>query len=408
MLDKRFVVQKKAHLCYTICGRKGSGKSALAERICEVFYRLGRVILDFNGSPDLEQLAWMVPDPSKPKDKQIAYPILLIIPRSTEIISDGRRIVAPSGQEVEAIKLVYDDTPLKDIILMAHAEKRIVIFNIYLYDNPSRGQKKLSEFIFGLPNVMRDHIPTTVSLVVALRELADLSSNRMKTHRGSGETESKRSLNFLSRQIRHFRVSLICDTQNIGDLYSAFVSNQDILLVKNINLMSLPPTLSWFVRDIHNKIGFARQHYMMDKLGIVSPDRLSNNSFYAIWPDMDYRLFHNSEPSFRHHKPDDDAKQLAGIQIRYLTKAEFANITSEDKVLQVRQRTSAKEDRLRMLNGAYQLYQSEKAQNPGVTWNDIAKKVKFLGVDGKPQGNSLRIAIEREAKRGGIIGYNKP
>ena len=78
---------------------------------------------------------------------------------------------------------------------------------------------------------------------------------------------------------------------------------------------------------------------------------------------------------------------------------------SEEKVLQVSQRTSAKEDRLRMLNEAYQLYQSEKAKDPGTTWNDIAKKVSFGGVDGKPAGNSLRITREREAKRGGIAGY---
>lgn len=376
--------------------------------MCEVEYNeLGKVILDLNGSPDLEQLAWVVPDTDKPKDKQVAYPIILIIPRSTEVTTDGRKIKMKDGQEVDAIKVIYDDTPLKDIIMMAYHEKRIVIFNIYLYDNPSRGQRKLSDMIFSLPNVMRDHVPTTVSLVVALRELADLSSNRMKTHRGGGETESKRSLNFLSRQIRHFRTSMIVDTQNIQDLYAAFVSNLDILLIKNINLMSLPPQLSWFVNDIQRKVYFAKDHYMLDRLNVVSPDRLSHNSFYAIFPDLDYKIFHNSEPSFRHHRPDDDAKELAGIKIRYLSKTELESITSEDKILMIKQKTSAKEERVKMLNEAYQLYKSEKSKDPSISWDFVAKKVKFLGLDGKPKGNSLRMAIEREGERGNIDGYTK-
>lgn len=377
--------------------------------MCEVYYTsLGKVILDVNGSPDLEQLAWSIPDPDKPKDKRVAYPILLIIPRSTEVITDGRTISMKDGSEVEAIKVVYDDVPFHQIIIQAHAEKRIVVFCIYLYDNPSRGQKKLSDLIFGLPNVMRDHIPTDVSLVVAIRELADLSSNRMKTHRGSGETESKRSLNFLSRQIRHFRVTMLCDTQNIQDLYAAFVANQDILLVKNINIMAIPKELQWWINDIRRKYEFAKQHYMMGKFKSVSPDRLSQNSFYAIFPDMDYRVFHNSEPGFLHHKPEHDAKALAGVKIRYLSKTEYLNATSEDKILQIQQKTTAKEERVKQLNEAYQLYKSEKAKDPNTTWDDIARKVRFLGLDGKPKGNSLRMAVDREAGRGNIDGYSKP
>lgn len=405
MLDKRHVIQKNAHLCYTITGRKGSGKSSLLEKLCEKFYGLGRVVIDINGSPDLEQLHWCVPDPDKPKDKQTAYPVLVVIPRSTEITTDGRIITTKKGQTVEAIKTVFDDVPLSDIIKQAHAEKRVIVFNIYLYDSPSKGQQKLSHFIFSLPNVMRDHIATDVSLVVAIRELADLSGSRMHALAGGGGRDSKRSLNFLSRQIRHQRCSLIVDTQNLADVYSAFISNQDLLLIKNISVMNIPPQYTWFLKDIQRKMVFARAHYMVDQLKIVSPDRLSHNSFFAIFPDNDYKVFWNAEPSFLHHRPEHDAKALAGIKIRYLTRTEYANITSQDKVLQVQQRSTAKEDRLRMLNEAYQMYNSEKAQNPGVTWNDIARKVKFLGMDGKPQGNSLRIAVEREAKRGGIIGY---
>lgn len=375
--------------------------------MCETFYGIGHVIADVNGSPDLEQLGWCVPNPERPKDQQTAYPILIVIPRSTEITTDGMMVTTKDGRTVEAIKTVYDDTALSEIIQQAHSERRILVFNIYLYDSPSKGQKKLSDFIFSLPNVMRDHVSTDVNLVVAIRELADLSGSRMNAHSGAGSRESKRSLNFLSRQIRHFRCSLIVDTQNLEDVYSGFVANQDLLLIKNIHTRNIPQEFGWLLEDIQNKMRFARAHYMADLLKIVSPDRLSPNSFYCIFPDNDYKIFWNSEPSFLHHKPDHDAKALAGIKIRYLTRTEYTNITSQDKVLQVQQRSTAKQERLRMLNDAYQLYQTEKVQNPGITWNDIAKKVSFLGLDGKPQGNSLRIAIEREAKRGGITGYKQ-
>lgn len=407
MLDKYHVVQSKAHLCYTIIGKKGSGKSALLERMCESFHALGRVIIDVNGSPDLEQLAACVPNPDRPKEKQTAYPILIIIPRFTEIKSDGRAITTKDGKTVEAIKTVYDDTPLHEIIKQAHVERRWVIFNIYLYDSPSKGQKKLSDLIFGLPNVMRDHVSTDVSLVVAIRELADLSGSKMNAHSGAGSRESKRSLNFLSRQIRHFRTSLIVDTQNLTDVYSAFVANQDLLLIKNIHAMNIPPQYTWFLKDIQNRLSFARTHYMMDRIDVVTPDRLSPNSFFCIYPDNDYKIFHNSEPSFLHHRPEHDAKALAGITIRYLSRTEFLNITSQDKILQIQERSSAKEGRIKMLNDAYELYKSEKAKDPSITWTDIAKKVKFIGMDGKPQGNSLRVAIERAAERGHIQGYTK-
>lgn len=407
MLDKNHAIQSKAHLCYTLTGKKGAGKSALLERMCESFYQLGRVILDVNGAPDLEQLAWCVPNPERPVDEQTAYPILIVIPRSTEILSDGRMIKTKDGRTVKAVETIFDDSPLHQIINQAHFERRVVIFNIYLYDSPSRGQRKLSDLIFGLPNVMRDHVSTDVSLVVAIRELADLSGARMNAHGGTGSRESKRSLNFLSRQIRHFRTSMIVDTQNLNDIYAAFIANQDILLVKNIHRRNIPAEYTWWVQDIEQRLRFGRAHYMMDKMGVVSPERLSTNSFYAIFPDNDYRLMHNAEPSFLHHKPDHDAKALAGIKIKYLSKTEFLDATSTDRILQIQQKTSAKEEKMKQLNDAYQLYKSEKAQNPRVTWYEIAKKANFTGVDGKASGNALRMAIERAADKGKIDGWTK-
>jgi hypothetical protein len=407
MLDKYHVVQNKAHLCYTIIGKKGSGKSALLERMCESFHALGRVIIDVNGSPDLEQLAACVPNPDRPKDRQTAYPLLVVIPRSTEIKSDGRTITTKEGKTIEAVKTVYDDTPLHQIINQANAERRWVIFNIYLYDSPSKGQKKLSDLIFGLPNVMRDHVSTDVSLVVAIRELADLSGSKMNAYSGTGSRESKRSLNFLSRQIRHFRTSLIVDTQNLQDVYSAFVANQDLLLIKNIHAMNIPPQYIWFLKDIQRKLAFARAHYMMDKINIVSPDRLSPNSFYCIYPDNDYKIFHNSEPSFLHHRPEHDAKALAGISIRYLSRTEYLNITSQDKILQIQQQNTVKEERDKLLNEALQWYKAEKAKDPRVSWKDAAKQFNFTGIDGKPNGHSLMMAVQRAAAAGRIQGYTK-
>jgi hypothetical protein len=147
---------------------------------------------------------------------------------------------------------------------------------------------------------------------------------------------------------------------------------------------------------------------MMDKIDVVTPDRLSPNSFFCVFPDNDYKIFHNSEPSFLHHKPDHDAKALAGITIRYLSKTEFLNVTVKDKILQLQEKSSAKGERIKQLNEAYELYKTEKAKDPRTSWDDVAKKVKFLGLNGKPKGNSLRMAIEREAERGSIAGYTKP
>ncbi len=393
------VIQFKPYFpAYFIIGKKGAGKSALLERMLEIYYRLGYVVLDWNSAFDLESLHWCVPNTDKGSD--VAFPILLIIPRTTEIISNHRKITTIYGEQVEAVKTIYDDVPLKEIIKTAYEEKRICVFSIYLYKPEQKGQRKVSEFIKELPTVMRDEVPSYINVALGLRELADLSSNRMKTYAGDSEKESKRALNHFSRQARHARTTMILDMQNPDDVYGALVAQEDFILVKRLNKHHIPEKLGWLKKAIDEKIHYAARHYMIDSVQYISLDRISNNSFYAIWPDGHFSVHHNKEPTFRHHRTDDDAFELAGIaRPKFLSKQDLEKRT-EGKITEIQQKQNKKSERLKKIQEAYELYKRKKKENPDYGWFDCAKDVGFLGVDGKPSEDGIRKAVKTAIKDG--------
>lgn len=374
---------------YFIIGKKGSGKSALLERSLEVYYQQGYIVMDMNCAADLESLQWSVPDPDKPGST--GYPILVILPASTQMTIRPRTIRLPDGREVAAVKTIPDSTPIKEIIMEAAKERRVIVFSIHLYENEVRGQHKFAHFIKTFPKVVRDHMPKSMKFAIGLRELADLSSNRMLTFAGTGEKESKRGLNYFSRIARHFRTVLVLDMQDPDQVYSALTAQEDFILVKRMNKHHIPDKLKYLQLDIANQLAYARQHYL--KPSVVSLDRLTNNSFYCIWPDGEYSLEHNSEPrNFKHHASDDDALELAGVSIKYLTKGELEE-TTEAKIEEIKQKKEAEKLKENAIIEAIRLHEEE-----GDTWPECAVKVGWL-VDGKPSGDALKMAVIRYRKK---------
>lgn len=397
---------------FFVIGKKGAGKSSLLERLLEIYYLLGYVILDWNCAFDLESLHWCVKGESKRyKDKVVegrAYPILIIIPRTTQITIYPRKITMKDGREVDAVKLVYDDTPLRDIIKMAHEERRVCIFTIHLYKPRQRGQFMFSKYIEQLPEVMRDDLPGNINVAIGLRELADLSSNRMKTFRGDSEKESKRALNFFSRQMRHARCTGIFDMQNPDDVYGALVAQEDFILIKRLNRHHIPEKLQYLTKHIAARRSYAMGHYMIDKLGLVSLDRISKNSYYCVWPDGHFSMEHNHEPRFRHHKARDDAQALAGVKIRTLTKDEAKQEGGTSaKIVQIQERETAKAEYFKKLQFAFDIYRKNKTANPNYGWHDCARDADFLGKDNKPSGEGLRVAIKRAGEADKLVGYKE-
>ncbi|GEM_PF-2036567 len=390
---------------YFCIGKKGAGKSALLERMLEVYYQEGYQVMDMNCAADLESLHWSVPHPDRPSSS--GYPILVILPASTSMRIFPRTLKLADGREVEAIKTISDSTSFAEIIREALKEKRVIVFSIHLYDSEAKGQLKFSHFIKEFPRVVRDHMPRDLKFAIGLRELSDLSSNRMLTFSGGGERESKRGLNYFSRVARHSRTVLVLDMQDPDQVYSALTAQEDFILVKRLNKHHIPEKLNWLKQDIGNQIEFAKQHYLMSKLQAVSLDRLTNNSFYCVWPDGEYSLEHNSQPQgFRHHESDDDALALAGVSLKFLTKQELEQ-SDQGKIEYLKKKQAAKAEREQQLVNAYEMYRQRKAENIAYSWNDCAKDCKFFGADGKPAGNTLRIAINRLGERGGIPSYHK-
>lgn len=375
---------------YFVIGKKGAGKSALLEKMLQVYYDEGYQVMDWNCAADFESFQWSVKDPDKPDSRE--FPILIIHPAATEITITPRKITLPDGREVEAVKTILDSTSLRDIILEAQREKRIIIFSIYLYENEVKGQHRFAQLIKMFPKIVRDYFPKNMKFAIGLRELADLSSNRMLTFAGTGERETKRTLNHFSRLARHSRTVLVLDMQDPEQVYSALVSQEDFILVKRLNRHHIPQKLNWLNEDVRRQIDFARQHYLFTKLRVVSLDRIANNSFVCVWPSGDYSYEHNSEPSFKHHDSNDDAQELSGVRVKFLAKDELEG-TDEAKIEAIKERREVTIQKEKALVEAIRLHEEE-----GMSWDAVAAKVGWL-VNGLPSGPAVKMAARRYQER---------
>lgn len=377
---------------YFIVGKKGAGKSVLLERCLEIYYSQGYVVCDFNSAADIESLQWSVKDETKADGR--AYPILVILPPTTIMTIKPRLITMPDGKQVQAVKTIPDSTPLKDIIMTAHREQRVIIFSIHLYESEVKGQLKFSQIIKNFPRTVRDHLPKTMKFAIGLRELADLSSNRMLTFAGAGERESKRGLNYFSRVARHFRCSIVLDMQDPDQIFSALTAQEDFILIKRLNKHHIPDKLRWLEYDINNQVIFARQHYLMSRLQVVSMDRLTNNSYYCVWPDGEFSLEHNREPLFKHHASDDDALELAGVELKFISKSELGEAAIENKIEKFQKRKEVEINRDKAIIEAIRMHEEEE-----FSWDECAVKVGWLLKDSKPSGQALKQAARRYKAR---------
>lgn len=403
------------HPAYSIIGKKGSGKSALVEDMGEGYWWLDQVILDWNGAFDLESLHWCVKgEPWRDKKGRQregrSYPILLILPSNKIITTDGRQIPRPDTKEmVTAVKTISDSEPLEKILQICYSERRVCVFSIYLYKDPTKGQYKLADMLKALPVVMRDKMPDYVNCCLLLRELADIGSNKMKTFAGGAERETKRNLALFFRQARHARTTIIADMQNPDDVYGAIEAQEDFILVKRLNRHHVPLKLQWLINDIENRRSWAASHFILNRMPYVSVDHLSKNSYYCIWPEGHYTLEHNRMPRFRHHATDDNAKKLAGIIAEEEISINKSSANSpEQKLADIQQKKEEKESYVAKLSRAMVLYIRMRKENPNYTWKDCAadKDIKFYGLDGKtPSGETLSRQINRYGRAGKLPGY---
>lgn len=404
------------HPAYFIIGKKGFGKSTLVEAMGEVYWWLDQIVLDWNGAFDLESLHWCVKGETwrdrRGKEREgRAYPILLIVPFNKIITTDGRLLKRPdTGEMVPAVKTISDSEPLEKILQIAYLERRVCVFSIYLYKDPTKGQYKLADMIRALPEVMRDKMPDYVNCCLLLRELADIGSNKMKTFAGNAERETKRNLALFFRQARHARTTIIADMQNPDDVYGAIEAQEDFILVKRLNKHHVPKKLQWLINDIDAKRTWAARHFVLNRLNLVSVDHLSRNSYYCIWPEGHFTLEHNRMPRFRHHATKDNAKKLVGIVGEKDVKVEHASGKSaEQKIAAIQAAKSKKETYADKLSRALALYIRQKKKDSNYTWQECAadKDIRFIGADQKPNGENLARQIHRHGRKGKLAGYQE-
>lgn len=401
---------------YWICGSRGGGKSASGERIWEIYYRNGYVVLDWWGSIDLENLFACIPGKldkdrkNDPHARSVGYPVLIIHPRSMSITPMNPLCrcgvpLAVHSAETKCkrpsplIETITDDTPLKDILVKAYKGRRICIFNKGLYQDEREAYRVMARFLRELPAlVIQNVIPSSISMVLFLRELGNIAPSGLHNVAGGFETATKRAIQGLIREARHLRIVMVGDFQRSADVARSIASQRDYILVKRTTRDLLPDDYQWLYDAVHYKRAEAR--YKMDFENYYNMPSLSNLQpwqAYVVHPDNHFELISLHMAGFKHKKPDDTWAALANCEVRYLNEDEMDHNSTTARARATLQREAearAKMDKLK---------QVQVLRQQGRSWQSIAEQIHWYGKDGRtPSAEACQKAYNR-ARRNGLL-----
>jgi len=366
-----------------------SGKSAKGERICEIYYQRGYVILDWWASIDLENAFWCVPGKldkdriNDPYALNVGYPVLLIVPKSTEIIPRrplcrcGVPIDAHGSDEVKCkkpfklIETITDDKPLKEIIEKAYYERRICVLSPGFYRDKTEALRTLAKFLRELPDLITiGVIPSHISMVLFMRELGNIAPQGLQNYGRGLEAAIKRPLQQLVREARHLRIVLIGDFQRSSDIAKTIVAQRDYLLFSRITRDLITDQFQWIYDAVLYRKTRARESMDFETFYSLQPlSNIYDNQFVAVWPDNYWTLTSLRMAGFKHKKPDDSWSELANCSIKYVDPAKQEKKKSEE----MRQKELQAEERLRKLKVIHQFKQQ------GRDWPWMIMEVKWEG-----------------------------
>ncbi|MGH9879686.1 MAG: hypothetical protein ACRD5H_18820, partial [Nitrososphaerales archaeon] len=295
------------------------------------------------------------------------------------------------------IKTITDDTPLKEIIELTAREDRICVFNRGFYGDQRDAYRVLAKMLKELPFlILKGSIPKERSICLGMREAGQIAPSGLKGMKGDYETSVKREIQTYIREARHLRSVLVLDFQRSSDIARSIASQRDILFFKRSTLDLLPDEYVPIYHRIEESR--ARAAYGLDfsaEENYPSISRLKHWQTYVLFPDRHLELRNHLLPDFHHKRPHDSWADDASCEIEYLDRKDLEKQSDEIQIKRLTKKREAKEIRMQALKDA----KAMKDDN-GMTYQEIAVKLGWLGRDGKPSGSALQRAMDRAVKKG--------
>jgi hypothetical protein len=344
--------------------------------------------------------------------KVVGYPVLIVLPKTTVIKQNnplcccGVAMVDHAEAESDGwkcnygkqllIKTITDDTPLKEIIELTSREKRICIFNRGFYGDQRDAYRTLAKMLRELPFlILRGSLSKDKCFCLGMREAGQIAPSGLKGMKGDYETQTKRELQTYIREARHLRTVLCLDFQRSSDIAKSIASQRDFLFVKRSTKDLIPDDYLWLYDAIENEKSDAYENLEWDKFeNLPTIPTLKPWESYILFPDHHFEKRFHGMAAFHHKKPQDSWANDANCTIEYLDKHELEKVTEEVKIKQLTKKKEARQERLQGLK------QAKAMKDEGLTYQEIAIKLGWLGRDGKPSGSALQRAMDRALKSG--------
>lgn len=445
-----------------IQGNKGSGKSAVEEYISTVNYNCGHTNLDILGADNYENLFYAIclnckaywekqekekkPVPRLHCKCDRRYKILVIVPDYVKIEQEfvdaplmnhkylSKKELIEQNQEngetifeydsknpplhpdyVEWFRFVKIPVPNKGFknrdkfvdvltkaILMAHDERRIIVFNPVFTKDKKHKFKIIEHIIREMGAIIRTHLKPHTGLSVA-RERAKTNplinpsvpipykkwtDQEKNSHRASlflrefgsvapaglkgeaDETLVKKALLNIIRVVRQYRITLVADFQRHADVIASIRDQRDFFFWKATNPDMFPQDQYGWLWDM-----IAEEHKKYEEqLGTSIADSyfpriddLDYDEMIVLYPKKDengnrYLKTEAKLPDFHHRQENDDFEQITGFKFgeawNFVTK-------NEDGTLLDSERDKQKEDKVLRDVEMQRLFEmADKMMNP--------------------------------------------
>jgi len=282
-------------------GVKGSGKSALGERIAEKHYHHGYIVFDGLDGNDIESGFWAVPGPSGRY-----YPTLLVIPPWYEA-----KLTNPHYSHVKPIS---SEVGLLPILQKAEAEHRIITMCCRLWPRGTVGNV-LKEWLFEMTEVApRLNHP----VFVLMREIGSYAFSQLRIF-PELEDAFRRSLIWLFREGRHHNISFYFDAHRYIDLHKSIRALCDFTHIKLSSKEMIPKEKQWVFEEIKEwREKVPPKRWKLRERTYPRIQKLWANEFYTTGYFEELRPVHKFHMANFHHKnPRDNFEKITGFTFKF-------------------------------------------------------------------------------------------
>ncbi|MEE9282700.1 MAG: hypothetical protein V3U49_01340 [Nitrososphaerales archaeon] len=309
----QYILPTSSYSRIFVSGSIGSGKSAWLEWAAEKYLKQGWLICDLFDAQNCEGAFWSIPGEFGKR-----YPIVLLHPDYVEIESP-----------TDYVKPFCDRDGIETALRLAKDEGRVLTAATQCY-RAGDYYKSVAKWLKGIADYNALELRSDV--VLLCREMSNLTFSLLRTN--MEQTHTRRAFLDIIRRSRHSRLTLLMDSQRLGDVFQSIRGLCDRLIIKKQHVFNLSEELQWVHQAIEQKRYLLSQVAGSKKAARHFPSigMLYTHEFYAVWPeDRLWKLSTNQLASFRHKREKDDFWSKSGCSFKVLrpSRSEKQEGTSE-------------------------------------------------------------------------------